>query len=338
MFRSVFNALFWPVWALGLAQTASNVGAAASFWLSGRLIRRFKEINLLLAGELYGRAANLIALLLPTVVSPAIITTSSVCLASAASRRTASSRKNSSDAQRATMASLNSLAGNLFFGVFAIGLGVAADVWGPIHALIVAELLMLLVTAIYLRLYFRHHNHDHLLLFTNGPYGCFSNFSPHGVNLQRQWWPTSEHFYQAQKHAGTPYEAEIRRAPTPKRAAEMGRDRSHALRADWEQVKDDVMREAVRTKFQTHADIRQILLDTADEEIVEASPIDYYWGAGADGSGQNRLGKILMEVRAELARAQMTCVINLCGGEGYPMRDIRVDDISGRLDYFIDIL
>ena len=60
------------------------------------------------------------------------------------------------------------------------------------------------------------------------------------------------------------------------------------------------MRAAVRRKFETHADIRAILLATGDGELVENAPGDYYWGCGADGSGQNRLGHILMEVRAAL--------------------------------------
>lgn len=77
----------------------------------------------------------------------------------------------------------------------------------------------------------------------------------------------------------------------------MGRDRSHPLRSDWEQVKDEIMQQAVLRKFETHTDIREILLATGDELIVENSPIDYYWGCGKDGSGKNRLGEILMAVR-----------------------------------------
>ena len=134
------------------------------------------------------------------------------------------------------------------------------------------------------------------------PYGCFSNFSAHAFKLDGLSWPTSEHYFQAQKFAGTRYEEEIRRAPTPKRAAELGRGRTQTLRPDWEQVKDDIMREAVRAKFSAHKDIQQTLLDTGDEEIVEAAPGDYYWGAGADGTGKNMLGQILMQVRAELQR------------------------------------
>ena len=77
----------------------------------------------------------------------------------------------------------------------------------------------------------------------------------------------------------------------------MGRDRKRPLRSDWEQVKDDIMKKVVLRKFKTHADIRQVLLSTGNELIVENSPIDYYWGCGADGSGKNKLGLILMEVR-----------------------------------------
>jgi ribA/ribD-fused uncharacterized protein len=82
-----------------------------------------------------------------------------------------------------------------------------------------------------------------------------------------------------------------------------GPERRRPLRADWEQVKDDVMREAVRAKFRAHADLRAELLATGDEELVENAPGEYYWGCGADGSGKNMLGRILMELRAELRGA-----------------------------------
>ena len=132
------------------------------------------------------------------------------------------------------------------------------------------------------------------------PYGCFSNFSAHGFVLEGTYWPTSEHYFQAQKFAGTTSEEDVRRATTPREAANRGRDRRRPLRPDWEAVKDDVMRRAVRRKFEAYGDIRDLLLGTGDEEIVENAPGDFYWGCGADGSGKNMLGIILMEVRAAL--------------------------------------
>lgn len=132
---------------------------------------------------------------------------------------------------------------------------------------------------------------------TRSEYGCFSNFSRHGLELDGVWWPTSEHYFQAQKFAGTPHAEQIRKVNSPRDAANMGRDRQRPLRPDWETVKDDIMRRAVLKKFQTHDEIREILLGTGEEELVENAPHDYYWGCGKDGSGRNQLGLILMEVR-----------------------------------------
>ncbi|MBF2097253.1 MAG: NADAR family protein [Gloeomargaritaceae cyanobacterium C42_A2020_066] len=137
----------------------------------------------------------------------------------------------------------------------------------------------------------------------DGPYGCFSNFSPHPIQAAGRAWPTVEHYYQAQKLVGTPDEAlmeVIRQMPTPEAAAQLGRDQARSIRADWELVKYSVMLEAVRLKFQTHAPARQVLLATGKADLVEQSPVDYYWGCGQDGSGCNHLGRILMTVRAEL--------------------------------------
>jgi hypothetical protein len=43
-------------------------------------------------------------------------------------------------------------------------------------------------------------------------YAAFSDFAPYGVALQDLWWPTVEHFFQAQKFDGHAYRECIRRA------------------------------------------------------------------------------------------------------------------------------
>ncbi|QBD74828.1 NADAR family protein [Ktedonosporobacter rubrisoli] len=135
------------------------------------------------------------------------------------------------------------------------------------------------------------------------PYGCFSNFSHHGIEMDGKWWPTVEHYFQAQKFAGTTYAEKIRNASSPKQAADMGREHRYPLRHDWEQVKDNIMLQAVLRKFTTHEQLRDLLLSTGEEELIENSPGDYYWGCGADGSGKNKLGQILMQARAILRQA-----------------------------------
>lgn len=132
------------------------------------------------------------------------------------------------------------------------------------------------------------------------PYGEFSNFSPHGVELDGHWWPTVEHYFQAQKFEGEACRDRIRNARNPKDAARLGRSRALPLRADWESVKDDIMHRAVLKKFETHAELRALLLSTGNDAIVENAPGDRYWGCGADGTGRNRLGRILEEVRGTL--------------------------------------
>ncbi|MDB5307812.1 MAG: hypothetical protein JWO38_2014 [Gemmataceae bacterium] len=139
---------------------------------------------------------------------------------------------------------------------------------------------------------------------TAGEYGCFSNFSRHSVFLKGKRWPTTEHYFQAQKFAGEPDEEEIRRANKPMLAASMGRDRKRPLRRDWESVKDQIMLEAVRAKFTQHKDLKAVLLGTGDAKLVEHTANDSYWGDGGDGSGKNRLGQILMRVREELRAAE----------------------------------
>ncbi len=134
------------------------------------------------------------------------------------------------------------------------------------------------------------------------PYGCFSNFSAHSLVLDEVRWPTSEHYFQAQKFVDIQYVEKIRTTPSPMIVARLGRSRTQPIRPDWEQVKDDVMRHAVYAKFAQHADIRAILLGTADETIIEDAPKDFYWGCGADGTGKNMLGIILMETRNALRR------------------------------------
>jgi ribA/ribD-fused uncharacterized protein len=135
------------------------------------------------------------------------------------------------------------------------------------------------------------------------PYGYFSNFSPHAIQLDGKLWPTSEHYFQAQKFRDEDIQEQVRQATTPSLAARLGRDRTKPLRRDWEAVKDDVMRRAVRAKFTQHDSLRHKLLATGDAVLVEHTDRDAYWGDGGDGSGKNMLGRLLMELREALRTA-----------------------------------
>lgn len=138
----------------------------------------------------------------------------------------------------------------------------------------------------------------------NDPYGFFSNFSNHPFTLKGSVWPTSEHYFQAMKFEYTEFEEEIRQISSPGMAARRGRDRDLPLRKDWEQIKDNVMREALYAKFTQHADLKQRLLNTGTATLVEHTINDNYWADGGDGTGKNMLGILLMELREHLKGVQ----------------------------------
>lgn len=131
-------------------------------------------------------------------------------------------------------------------------------------------------------------------------YGEFSNFAAFPISIEGARWPTTEHYFQAQKFEDPAYRSRIRKAKTPMIAAQLGRDRSRKLRRDWESVKVGVMRDAVTAKFTTHPELAALLLSTGDAKLVEHTENDDYWGDGGDGTGKNMLGRILMEVRTKL--------------------------------------
>lgn len=136
------------------------------------------------------------------------------------------------------------------------------------------------------------------------PWGELSNFSRHAIFLGGRVWPTIEHYYQAQKFAGTPHEELIRCCDTPMLAKTRATTlASEHRRVDWSTVKEAVMLEGLRAKFGQHPDLAARLLHSGDRLLVEHTRNDSYWGDGGDGDGKNRLGHLLMQVREELRRA-----------------------------------
>src|SRR5690606_33983357 len=147
--RSAFIQLLWPVWALGFAQMLGDASAAIGFYFAGRIIRRFGEFRLLIGGKLFSFAVDLFALLVPTVVSPALTALNSVFYGVNNVATSGLIQRAFTDEQRATMGSLNSFVGSLGFVVFSVLLGVLADQIGVIPALVLATLLGIIPIFLY---------------------------------------------------------------------------------------------------------------------------------------------------------------------------------------------
>jgi ribA/ribD-fused uncharacterized protein len=131
----------------------------------------------------------------------------------------------------------------------------------------------------------------------------FSNFAPFAIDLDGARWPTTEHYYQAQKFSDPDLQAKIRNAEKPIIAKKLADKHRKKIRPDWNAVKDAVMERAVRRKFELHASLRELLLATGEEDIAEVAPTDYYWGVGREGTGENKLGRIIERIRTELRSA-----------------------------------
>jgi ribA/ribD-fused uncharacterized protein len=131
-----------------------------------------------------------------------------------------------------------------------------------------------------------------------GKYYFLSNFSSYPVTHDGWTYQNNEAAFQAMKVADRSKREGFTQLP-PNKAKPKGRN--VRLRPDWEQVKEQFMYEIVLAKFTQNDDLKQKLLDTGDALLIEGNTWDdTEWGV-CRGRGQNKLGKILMRVRKELA-------------------------------------
>lgn len=164
LFRSAFVNTLWPVWAIGFVSVLTNIAASASFWFSGRIIKRFGAFQLQFLTSFYNRTINIIALSFPTVVSPVIMSSNSLWYGISKVASNTLMQKEFTDKQRATIPSLNSLAGNILFGIFAPILGLLGDRFGAANALLISQFVILptLIINFYL---FRKYGKEERMVF-----------------------------------------------------------------------------------------------------------------------------------------------------------------------------
>ncbi|KAF9790507.1 hypothetical protein BJ322DRAFT_998827 [Thelephora terrestris] len=146
------------------------------------------------------------------------------------------------------------------------------------------------------KIYF-YHKHE--------PFYGFTNFSPHSVVYKGKKYPTSEHLFQSFKFTHKPKLAEHIRTCSSRPSVAFSEARRFApeVREDWVLMRLSAQMETtIYNKFMQHKDIRRQLLATGDAELIENSDKDSYWGCGADGKGQNELGKALERLRTRLRK------------------------------------
>lgn len=126
----------------------------------------------------------------------------------------------------------------------------------------------------------------------------FSNLSKHPIELDGETWKSVEHYYQYRKYEKTDLEfaLRIRQLDSPKEVKKLTLENPNYLE-NWDEIKLETIKKAVYKKFETYPALKNKLLSTGKQELIEANPEDYFWGEGEERTGKNMRGKILMEIR-----------------------------------------
>lgn len=130
---------------------------------------------------------------------------------------------------------------------------------------------------------------------------ALSNFSAHAIEIDGIVYPTSEHAYQAAKCMSPEGKKKIIAARSPLSAKKISNDTYKAAKdPEWETKKVAIMESILRVKLAQHQEVYDVVTQSGIQELIEDSKVDYFWGRGQDGSGQNQLGKLWMKIRAEI--------------------------------------
>lgn len=149
----------------------------------------------------------------------------------------------------------------------------------------------------------KHHglDTDERVCFYEQDFYPLSNFSSFAIDWKSIRFPTSEHVYHFEKFEGDPHvQSLVLQAASAHAAFKLAEYHRAFRRPDWDDVKVDVMRNILRAKVAQHEYVRRKLIATGERELVENSWRDSFWGWGPNRDGRNVLGKLWMEIRAEL--------------------------------------
>ena len=142
-----------------------------------------------------------------------------------------------------------------------------------------------------------------------GDHEFLSNFHENVIWFNGRPWRSVEHAYQSCKTADDNQKKQIQAANTPGQAKRLGQ--VVALRKDWDEVKIMIMKMLVSMKFLQSPVLRDKLLATGEEHLVEGNTWhDNFWGDCScskcrSKEGKNFLGAVLMMVRGRLQEMKL---------------------------------
>ncbi len=129
-FRNVFINQLWPLWALGIYRAINNAGGFLGYWFSGRLIDHLKASRVLVIAQTYWALTSGIAIFMANKISPVIFMTGATFYGPYKVAVDKLMQDEFSDRERATMGSVSSFVGSVFYTVMAFGIGAISDLYG----------------------------------------------------------------------------------------------------------------------------------------------------------------------------------------------------------------
>jgi MFS family permease len=154
-FNPAFIASVWPTWAIGIGKALSNVFGFFSFRFAGKVLKKYNPLKTLLTSQTISNVVSIIAVAKPTVISPALMSLTSLEFGLGTTARGTLLHQEFTDQQRATLSSLNALAGSIVFAIFAYLFGLFADSLGPAKSMLIGQVILLSVPFLYWRV-FKH--------------------------------------------------------------------------------------------------------------------------------------------------------------------------------------
>ncbi len=155
-FMPVFINTVWPVWALGISRGLNKLFSFLGSRNTGTLLQRFSSFKVLIVGQLLSIGLTIIAVVFSGVWSPILIGFTSLPYGITLVALSSLLQTEFTDQQRATMGSINSLFGNIFFALFAYIFGLIADYLGKIGPIITTQILSLSIVYLYWILFKNH--------------------------------------------------------------------------------------------------------------------------------------------------------------------------------------
>lgn len=137
-----------------------------------------------------------------------------------------------------------------------------------------------------------------------GEYRFLSNFYPSPMVIDGVSFSCNEQWYVFNKCRDAADQKAVLKLNKPGAMKRFGSQQP--VKHNWAEIKLDVMLRGLRAKFSQNADLRARLVRTGTRQLIEGNWWgDTFWGVnynaerGPVGEGQNHLGRLLMQVRAE---------------------------------------